>query len=185
MSHSYLLMHRMQTMVAKDVRIYNWQAAIDHIRVSPWIGTGSGTHLIYGRLYRRMQIQADPVHAHCDYLELVAEYGVVGGICMLLFVVAHIRSGWRRFPKSCAGASCRSGWRGAMDSQLILARSARWRGWQRTRWSISTCTSRKRAGICIIFGVLANPGLEHRAGGFMRNRVMPWGRLLLPGLGCG
>ena len=184
MSHSYLLMHRMQTMVAKDVRIYNWQAAIDHIRVSPWIGTGSGTHLIYGRLYRRMQIQADPVHAHCDYLELVAEYGVVGGICMLLFVVAHIRSGLATFSE-------------ILRRRLLPFGLARSNGFALNFGAICAVAGLAAHSVvdfnmhipgnalvfAFIFGVLANPGLEHRAGGFMRNRVMPWGRLLLPGLG--
>ena len=97
MLNSGYLAHRMQTMVAKDVRIYNWEAALDNIRVSPWIGTGSGTHLIYGRLFRRPQIQVDPVHAHCDYLELLAEYGIVGGACMALFLTAHVRRGLRTY----------------------------------------------------------------------------------------
>ncbi len=97
MFHSNFLTHRMQTMVSKDPRIFNWEAALDHIRVSPWIGTGAGTHLIYGRLFRRPQIQADPVHAHCDYLELLAEYGILGGACMAFFLTAHLRRGFASF----------------------------------------------------------------------------------------
>jgi O-antigen ligase len=61
-----------------DIRIYNWQAALDQIKVSPTWGTGAGTHLYYGRLFRRPQLQPDPIHAHSDYLELAAEYGLVG-----------------------------------------------------------------------------------------------------------
>jgi O-antigen ligase len=97
MFHSAFLTHRMQTMVAKDIRIYNWEAALDHIRQSPWVGTGAGTHLIFGRLFRRPEVQADPVHAHCDYLELMAEYGLVGVVCMALFLAAHTTRGLRSF----------------------------------------------------------------------------------------
>jgi O-antigen ligase len=79
-----------------DVRIYNWQATLDQFRVSPWIGTGAGTHIYYGRYFRRAPLQHDPVHAHCDYLELIAEYGIVGGAAMALFLGAHVRSGVRR-----------------------------------------------------------------------------------------
>ena len=78
-----------------DIRIYNWQAALDQFRVSPVIGTGAGTHLYFGRLFRRPQIQADPEHAHSDYLELLAEYGLIGAIGMAAFLFVHLRSSLR------------------------------------------------------------------------------------------
>jgi O-antigen ligase len=81
---------------AMDVRIYNWQAALDQFRLAPWLGTGAGTHLYYGRLFRRPQIQADPIHAHGDYLELLAEYGIVGALGMTAFLAVHLRQGIRR-----------------------------------------------------------------------------------------
>lgn len=81
---------------AVDIRVYNWMAALDQYRLAPTFGTGAGTHLYYGRLYRRPQLQADPIHAHGDYLELIAEYGWVGGIGMGLFLIVHLGSGWRR-----------------------------------------------------------------------------------------
>ena len=80
-----------------DIRVYNWQAALDQIQVSPTFGTGAGTHLYYGRLFRRPQIQSDPVHAHSDYLEITAEYGIVGAVGMGLFLLVHLGHGWRRF----------------------------------------------------------------------------------------
>jgi O-antigen ligase len=79
----------------RDVRIYNWQAAIDQFKVEPIYGTGAGTHLHYGRLFRRPIIQADPVHAHSDYLELLAEYGLVGAGGMAAFLLVHLASSWR------------------------------------------------------------------------------------------
>ncbi len=78
-----------------DVRIYNWEAALDQFRLSPWLGTGAGTHLVYGRLFRRPTIQHDPEHAHNDYLELLAEYGVAGAVLMGGFLFVHIRAGFR------------------------------------------------------------------------------------------
>ncbi len=77
----------------RDVRIYNWQATLDQFRVAPVVGTGAGTHLYYGRLFRRPEIQADPEHAHNDYLELLAEYGIIGLIGMTAFLFFHLRSG--------------------------------------------------------------------------------------------
>ncbi len=80
-----------------DVRIYNWQAALDQWRAAKWAGTGSGTHLYYGRLYRRPPLQADPEHAHGDYLELLAEYGIIGAVGMAAFLFAHLRRGLRSY----------------------------------------------------------------------------------------
>lgn len=75
-----------------DVRIYNWQAALDQFKVSPVIGTGAGTHVYYGRLFRRPHIQADPIHAHSDYLEMAAEYGLIGLVGIAIFVFVHVNS---------------------------------------------------------------------------------------------
>jgi hypothetical protein len=72
MSQSDFLRHRLELLSGqleeknRDIRIYNWQAALDQFRVEPIFGTGAGTHLHYGRLFRRPQLQADPIHAHSD-----------------------------------------------------------------------------------------------------------------------
>jgi O-antigen ligase len=182
MTHSEMLTHRMKTMVGSDVRIYNWEAAIDHIRVSPWVGTGAGTHLIYGRLFRRPQIQADPVHAHCDYLELLAEYGIVGGICMALFLAAHVRNGLATF-------------------SLILRRRLLTSGLPRSNtFAIQLGALCAVAGLAIhsvvdfdmhipgnalvfafLFGILANPGIDRPPA--FADRITPWAKVLLPALG--
>ncbi len=78
-----------------DIRIYNWQAALDQFHLAPLIGTGPGTHLYYGRQFRRVEVQSDPIHAHSDYLELLAEYGILGAAAAALFIMAHLIGGWR------------------------------------------------------------------------------------------
>ncbi len=88
-----------------DARIYNWQAALDQWRVQPLLGTGAGTHLYYGRQFRRPQLQADPEHAHSDYLELLAEYGLVGALGMAAFLAAHLRKGIRSYRELAAHRS--------------------------------------------------------------------------------
>ena len=93
MMKSSFLNERMNMMVAKDVRIYNWLASLDQFRLNPSIGTGAGTHLYYGRQFRRPQIQADPVHSHSDYLELLCEYGIAGAVGMAFFLWMHLRNG--------------------------------------------------------------------------------------------
>ena len=78
----------------KNMRLLLWAAAITQWKLSPIIGTGSGTYLYYGRQFRSELVQADPQHAHCDYLELLSEYGVVGCVLMAAFLLAHLRTGF-------------------------------------------------------------------------------------------
>lgn len=80
-----------------DARVYNWLAALEQWQESKWIGTGAGTHYYYGRKYRHEEIQADPVHAHSDYLELLAEYGILGFAGMTVVLLVHAGSGWRGY----------------------------------------------------------------------------------------
>jgi len=74
-----------------------WRAAIQQWQLQPTIGTGSGTYLYYGRQFRAEVTNKDPVYAHNDYLQLLAEYGVVGAAFFLIFFGAHLYNGWRNF----------------------------------------------------------------------------------------
>ncbi len=95
MQHSTVMKQRMSQIetASEDIRWYNWLAAIDQFKTSPLLGTGAGTHLYYGRLFRRPQIQVDPEHSHNDYLEMLAEYGIVGEALAIFFLVVHIARG--------------------------------------------------------------------------------------------
>ena len=90
---SEFVRQRVEQTAEDNIRILNWEAALDQFNLAPVFGTGAGTHLIYGRLFRRPKIQADPVHAHNDYLELLAEYGLIGGILAVIFLTAHLGGG--------------------------------------------------------------------------------------------
>ncbi len=104
MQQSTLLTGRLNTITQLEVRPLNWAAALDQFQTAPAVGTGAGTHLYLGRFYRRAQIQADPEHAHCDYLELLAEYGLLGGVGMAVFLFTHIRSAFFGLGRSLAHA---------------------------------------------------------------------------------
>jgi hypothetical protein len=183
MGHSELLTHRMQTMAAKDVRIYNWAAAIDHIRFSPWVGTGAGTHLIYGRLFRRLEIQSDPVHAHCDYLELVAEYGLVGALCMGLFLFAHIRKAIASLSDILRQNLIPSGMLASDDFAIQLGVFCAVVGLAiHSVVDFDMHIPGNALIFAFLFGVIANPGMD-RTPGFAECHLTPWARLLLPALG--
>ena len=69
----------------ENMRWFLWRAALEQFRLQPLWGTGSGTFLYYGRMFRAANVQNDPIYAHNDYLHLLAEYGVAGAARFLLF----------------------------------------------------------------------------------------------------
>ncbi|HEY2124699.1 MAG TPA: O-antigen ligase family protein [Chthoniobacterales bacterium] len=77
----------------KNIRLDLWRAALQQWHLSPWIGTGSGTYLFYGRQFRTDAVLVDPVYTHNDYLQLLAEYGLAGGAAFLPFLLLHLRRG--------------------------------------------------------------------------------------------
>jgi len=180
MLHSDYLKKRMNMMVSRDVRLYNWQASMDQFRVEPWLGTGSGTHLYYGRQFRRPQIQTDPVHCHSDYLELLCEYGIAGAAGMLIFILCHLKSGY-------------SGYSNLLHNRLInsyLPRS--------DTFALNVGGLSAVAGLAVhsvvdfnmhipgnallfafIFGMIASPGLEENSPGW---KIAGWFRFALPPL---
>jgi len=183
MSHSDLLTKRMQMMMQKDVRIYNWEAALDHIRVSPWIGTGAGTHLIYGRLFRRPQIQSDPVHAHSDYLELVAEYGAVGAVCMAIFLTAHVRRGLLSYSEILRRRIIPSGLHRSNGFAMQLGALCAVAGLAiHSIVDFDMHIPGNAMVFAFVFGVLANPGTERRFV-FADRWLTPGAKILLPALG--
>jgi O-antigen ligase len=81
----------------ENVRIDLWHAAIEQWKLQPFVGTGSGTYLYYGRQFRTERVQNDAVWVHNDYLQLFAEYGVVGASLFVIFLGMHLCNGWKNF----------------------------------------------------------------------------------------
>jgi O-antigen ligase len=73
-----------------DIRLVLWQAAVREFQLQPWTGTGAGTYFIYGRKFRDPSVQMDPVYAHNDYLQLLAEFGLVGAVLFAFFLCTHL-----------------------------------------------------------------------------------------------
>ncbi len=104
LTRSQFLEERAASMIQQDegglrqllgVRRMMGNAALKQFLLSPALGTGAGTYLYYGRQFRAPLVQRDPVYAHNDYLQLLAEYGVVGLAGLLIFLNVHLRNGWR------------------------------------------------------------------------------------------
>ncbi len=78
-----------------DIRVDLWKVALQQFKLNPALGTGAATYQYYARQFRPAYIQADPVYAHNDYVQLLAEYGVVGLALGLGFVLCHAWFGWK------------------------------------------------------------------------------------------
>jgi hypothetical protein len=81
----------------ENVRIDLWHAAVEQWKLQPFVGTGSATYLYYGRQFRTARMQREAVWVHNDYLQLLAEYGVVGTSLFVVFLGMHLCNGWKNF----------------------------------------------------------------------------------------
>ena len=95
-AHSDLLTGRFGSIAEPgDIRPHLWQAGIRAFDLQPVVGTGAGTYLIYGREFRDPAVQTDPIYAHNDYVQLLAEYGVIGGALLVCFLAVHFLAAWK------------------------------------------------------------------------------------------
>lgn len=76
-------------------RVHLWQAAWQQFEAAPIVGKGAGTYLYYGRQFRNPEVQGDPGHVHNDYLEMLAEYGALGGLLFAVVLGVHVWFGGR------------------------------------------------------------------------------------------
>jgi O-antigen ligase len=67
-------------------RLQMWGAAVDMWRDHPWWGVGPGHYDFRFREYRPEGFQQRPLHAHNDYVELLADWGLAGGVIVLVGV---------------------------------------------------------------------------------------------------
>lgn len=155
------LRDRARSAVSMDsTRPLLWQAALKQFESRPVVGTGSGSFLYFGRQFRPEGVQADPVFAHNDYLQFLAEYGAVGIVGLLAFLGVHLKSGWKAFHSK---VSRESETLGIGSNSLALSTGA--------LSSVAACIVHSFVDfnmhipanalvMAFVFGVLANPGGE-------------------------
>lgn len=75
-----------------------WKAGLSQIAESPFLGTGSRTSYLYGRLYRDEALDSsatEPEFIHNEFLQMVADYGLVGLALLLVVLALHAHHGLR------------------------------------------------------------------------------------------
>jgi len=99
-----------------NVRWLMWESAIEQWKLNPWWGTGGFSYLYYGRLFRSPKVQQDPIHVHNDYLQLLAEYGLVAAAIFLVVLFIHLMVARRAFRDN-----IRSAQEGMQTSSTVIA----------------------------------------------------------------
>lgn len=149
---------RLATSFARDVRTSNWDAALAQFRSAPVLGSGAGTHLYLGRLHRGPGLQVDPIHAHSDYLELLAEYGIIAAAGMLVFLAQHARSGLRAMGRLAHALRAR-GEDGGDELALVVGALAAFAGLAaHSVIDFNLHIPGNALVMAFLFGVLAEPG---------------------------
>jgi len=88
-----------------------WSTGAKQFLEAPLTGTGSRTSRIHGRLHRSEPFDAahgEPEFIHNEYLQMLADYGLVGLALALLAIVPHVFSGYR-FVRAYSGFGTRQG----------------------------------------------------------------------------
>jgi len=73
-----------------DMRLDMWQAAVNIWRDNFWFGAGPAHYDWRFRAYRPERMQLQPDRAHNDYLNLLADWGTVGGLIVLAGLTAFV-----------------------------------------------------------------------------------------------
>ena len=168
-----------------NMRIEMWKAAFQQWKLQPIFGTGSGTYLYYGRMFRTEQMQKDPVYVHNDYLHLLAEYGLIGGGLFVLFLVTHVLNGWRHFqrlgPKRVAVSSRLFSNGMALNLGALAAVCAYV---VHSALDFNLHIPANVLLLAFVFGILANAGAERDEESAAPAKSMVLWRLVLPMIGA-
>jgi O-antigen ligase len=167
-----------------DMRVDLWNAALQQFKLEPVLGTGSGTYLFYGRQFRTLRMDRDPVEVHNDYLHLLAEYGITGAVGFLIFLGAHLFSGWKDFqrlgPKRAAVSPRLTSNRLALEIGALAAIGAYL---VHSAFDFNLHIPANALLLAFVFGLLANPGIWRGSELAVPAKSLTAWRLALPVLG--
>jgi O-antigen ligase len=76
-------------------RTMMWSGTLKIIRDEPLFGTGMGSWRWAYQKYKDYRILSFPEYTHNDYLNLISDYGLVGGALMLMVFVCFFRHAFR------------------------------------------------------------------------------------------
>lgn len=116
--------HRAQAIGPKDhslgIRMIMWRATLNAIQARPLAGLGAGAWESEIPLYQEegAQLETD-YYVHNEFLQMVAEYGVVGWLFLLLLVAYLLLAAWRSWAASGDQADAERPWRAVFLCSLL------------------------------------------------------------------
>ncbi len=75
-----------------------WEAGFKQFTESPLLGTGSRSSYIYSRTFRSPELGAqvgEPEFVHNEFLQMLADYGLIGLALLSLVLFSHLRAGMK------------------------------------------------------------------------------------------
>ena len=111
--------------ITGNVRFLVWKGTLKMIKVHPFLGWGPGTLSLHYPNYRLpdyfLQKAVAPItdHAHCEYLEILAESGVFGLFLFISFIFFIFREGFKYHPPHYP-LPLREGKRGEGERAIII-----------------------------------------------------------------
>jgi tetratricopeptide (TPR) repeat protein len=96
-SSSDLAQFRFLMLPEESYRPAVWQSALRQWQLEPLFGTGPGTFTNLVRTLRLRSEELDDIFAHNDWVQGLAELGLVGAGLGLCAIVLHLAAGWRAF----------------------------------------------------------------------------------------
>ncbi len=183
-SSHHPIQSRLSKVLTEDVRIQIWKMALQQFKESPVVGTGAQTFRHFGRLYRPSEMPADPEYVHNDYLQLLAEYGVIGLALGLFFVGAHC---WFGFQTLNYLATDRAASRNRLQSDSIAlnigAMSALSVYVVHSIFDFNLHIPANALVVAFVLGILANPGVAIRRSTKLDERMGMALKLVMPAAG--
>ncbi len=175
-----------QYAISKNTRLTIWDAAAKQFELSPLIGTGSGTHAWLGRKLRAQPVDRDATHVLNDYLELLAEYGILGTVAMSAFLGIHLWNGIGGL-RRILGELDDVGW-GILHDELALLLGTLSALAALAVHSCFDCNLHLPGNtlvVAILFSILAAPTIETLLPGESAapSLAVHWLRFLAPGIG--
>jgi O-antigen ligase len=117
-------LHRAQSIRPDDhslnIRMVMWRATLNAIRARPLAGLGAGAWESEIPLYQEegAQLETD-YYVHDEYLQLVAEYGIVGWLFLFALLVSLVLAAWRSWSGDHAESDAERPWRAVFLCSLL------------------------------------------------------------------
>lgn len=90
---SFVVQQRVEILVNDSYRPVVFEAVLRQAQLEPLLGTGAGTFLFYGRIYREMISFSDDVYAHNDWAQIAADFGFPALFLLVVVVALHGAAG--------------------------------------------------------------------------------------------